>query len=383
MPRRLPLQKDLRRHLLDGHPWIYSEALRAKGEPGEVVDVCDKAGTFLARGVLDPESPIAVRVISLHEDEPVEGLVERRLDEALALRERVIDRATTDAFRLLNGEGDHLPGVVVDVYGGVAVVRFDGAGPRAWAFESLVPALRARLPLATILERSSRGSDAKKLWGADPADEIAVREHGMTLLVDVKRGQKTGAFLDQRENRALVRTLANGRRVLNVFSYTGGFTLAAALGGATSTASVDLAGAALETAARTLKANGVEGSHTMEKADAYRWLRELPSGRFDLIVVDPPSMAPSEKTVARALDAYREINVSAMRALPDGGLLASASCSSHVDEPKFLAMLRDAASRAGRRTRVLTVRGAGADHPFAPGHPEGRYLKFVLLSVAR
>jgi 23S rRNA (cytosine1962-C5)-methyltransferase len=368
--------------IASGHPWIYSDAVRdPAGEPGEIVEIHGSRG-FLALAWLDPLSPIVARVISLDPKERLDNLVARRIAAAMRLRAAVIDRETTTAFRALNGEGDHFPGLVVDVYGKVAVVRFDGAGARAFAHDRLVPVLRKELELETIYERSSRKDGGGGLmFGREPARELDVKEHGMTLLVDVVRGQKTGAFLDQRENRKLVRSIARGRRVLNLFSYTGGFTLAAALGGAQKTVSVDTAKAALETAKRTLERNGVTGDHEMREADAFEAIASVKKDEFDLIVVDPPNMAPSKNTVERALASYRALNVAALAAVESGGFVASASCSSHVDEPAFLSMLADAVAESGRPARIVTVRGAGPDHPYLPGHPEGRYLKFVLLAV--
>jgi len=382
--RKVVLRKDLSGAVRSGHPWIYRDALRSLGEPapGEIVEVADTRGDFLARGYADPDSPIAVRVLTLEADEPVDDtLVGRRVAEAVALRARIIDAQTTDAYRLCNGEGDFLPGVVCDLYAGVHVLQFDGAGARAFG-QRVVRALAARGP-ETIFERSREGGAL--LAGAPPPAEIVIREHGMRLAVDVQRGQKTGLFLDQRENRRLVGTFSRGKSVLNCFSYTGGFSIAAALGGAQHTISVDTAAPALDAARHNFGLNGLDpAAHTLVCEDAFAFLDRCArrGEQFGLVVLDPPSFAPSAAALPRALRAYRDLNTLGLRCVEPGGVLATASCSSHVTADQFLEVLSEAAGRARRRVRVVALRGPGPDHPVAPGHPEGRYLKLVLGVVA-
>jgi 23S rRNA (cytosine1962-C5)-methyltransferase len=381
---KVTLRKAVGPALRRGHPWVYRDALRAAPDvaAGEVVDVVDGRDRFVARGYADPGSPIAVRVLTLDPDEPVDdGLVARRLTEARALRERVIDRTTTDAYRFLHGEGDHLPGIVCDFYAQVAVVRFDGEGARA--FGARIVPLLAAAGATTVYERTRGGGSL--LAGPPPPDELSVREHGMRFLVDIAHGQKTGLFLDQRENRHRLRALAGGRNVLNCFSYTGGFTVAAALGGAMRTVSVDRAAPALETARRTLAANGLDpAAHGQVCEDAFAFLdRAARRGeRFGMVVLDPPSFAPSADALERALAAYRDLNTLGLRCVEPGGLLATASCSSHVTSEAFVEVVATAAAAARRRVRLFELAGAGPDHPVAPAHPEGRYLKFLLGMVA-
>jgi 23S rRNA (cytosine1962-C5)-methyltransferase len=231
-------------------------------------------------------------------------------------------------------------------------------------------------------EPGSEASKLEALSGPPAPDRIVVREHGMKMEVDLARGQKTGAFLDQRENRARIRALAAGRaRVLNLFSYAGGFSIAAALGGAAHVTSVDSAAAAHATAQKSFRLNGLDpGSHAFVSADAFAWLDQARARgeRFDLVVSDPPSFAPSEKARARALTAYRRLHAAAAAVVADGGLLCAASCSSHVTLEDFFGTLDDAA--LGRDDlRVLEVHGQPPDHPTVPAWPEGRYLKLVVL----
>ena len=294
--------------------------------------------------------------------------------------------ARTDAFRVVHGEGDRMPGFVVDRYGPVAIVRTDGdaaAARLADVADALWPAL-ARSGVTSLVHRTGAKGEPPRLdviSGETPPDTLQVEEHGVPFLVDLARGQKTGAFLDQRDNRRRVGEFARGRRVLNLFSYAGGFSLHAALGGAAHVTSVDVAAAAHATAQASFRAAGVDPSrHAFVTADVRAFLDGARVRRefWDLIVSDPPSFAPSERAVPRALAAYRGLHQACAGVLAPSGLLCASSCSSHVDAAAFLDTLDDAA--LGRDDlSVLEVRGAGADHPTLAAFPEGRYLKFVVL----
>jgi 23S rRNA (cytosine1962-C5)-methyltransferase len=387
MPRvKVRLKKELERSIRSGHPWIYADALeRPRGvQTGSVVDVMSK-DKFVARGLYDAKSPIGVRICTLT-DEPVDaGFVHRRLESALRARRGVIDPAQTNAFRWCNGEGDYLPGVVVDVYAGVAVVRLDGDAVRVWrdAVTEAVVALGAPLGVTHVLERS-RGGKAELLHGGAPPNPVEIREHGVKLAVDVMSGQKTGFFLDQRDNRAAIRPYAVGEEVVNLFGYTGGFSVHAALAGAKRVVTVDSAAGALEGARANFTLNGIDPArHEFACEDAFAWLtRARDQGRrFGLVVTDPPSFAPSEKALQKALTAYRDLHALALSIVEPDGIHAAASCSSHVTLEAFLGTLRDASVKTGRRVRILEVRGQPPDHPSLPAFPEGRYLKFVLVRV--
>jgi 23S rRNA (cytosine1962-C5)-methyltransferase len=372
----LRLRKELARAIRGGHPWLYADALDIpRGlHTGSVVDVIGKNGNFLARGLFDAKSPIAVRLYTLDPDEPVDAaLFRRRLAAALASRRFDQD---TNAFRWCNGEGDFLPGVVVDAYDRVAVLRLDGDAVRVFR-DAIARSLVELRDLTHVYERS-RGAKGSALHGAEPG-LVEIREHGVKFSVDVVHGQKTGFFLDQRENRRLLQTFSRGVEVANLFSYTGGFSVYAALAGATRVASVDSAAPALEAARANFRLNGLDpAAHEFACADAFAWLAHK-SSQFGLVITDPPSFAPSEKSVGRALSAYRDLNALALSAVAPGGLLAAASCSSHVGLEAFLGALRDAGEKARRPLRILEVRGQPADHPSLPAFPEGRYLKFVLI----
>jgi 23S rRNA (cytosine1962-C5)-methyltransferase len=348
--------------------------------------VVERDGRFVARGLYDAQSPIAVRVVTLDSRQPIDAaLVHERVAGALRARRGAFDPQETDAFRWVNGEGDFLPGVVVDVYASVAVLRLDGEAVRVWRdwLTAAVVALGRPLGIAHVYERS-RGGQGEPLHGGPPPSPVEIRERGVRFAVDVVHGQKTGFFLDQRENRRAIRPYAAGEEVANLFGYTGGFSVHAALGGARRVVTVDSAQAALAQAKGNFALNGLDpAAHEFASDDAFEWLaRARDSGRrFGLVVSDPPSFAPSERALGRALAAYRDLHALALSVVAEGGVLAAASCSSHVDVEAFLVSLSGAADKARRRVRVLEVRGQPADHPTPPAFSEGRYLKFVISRV--
>ena len=374
-----------------GHPWVFRDALRpvdAAPAGGSAVELRDARGRFVARGLFDDTTPIGVRVLTLEDDEVVdEHLFGRRLERAFDARQALFATAgssdETDAYRLCHGEGDRLPGVVVDRYGEIAVLRLDGGlwrGAIDRLRRLLVPLLRSH-GVEHLALRADGG--LRPLTSAAPPDSVEVSEHGVRMQVDLARGQKTGAFLDQRENRVRVRSLAPGtRRVLNLFSYTGGFSLAAALGGSAEIVSVDTAAAAHDTARRSFALNGLDAqAHAFLAVDAFAYLEDAARRRehFDLVVSDPPSFAPSERAVKKALGAYARLHRAAAGVLAPGGTLCAASCSSHVRLEDFLATLDDAAL-GGRTLCLREIWGQPADHPTLAAWPEGRYLKFAVLS---
>jgi 23S rRNA (cytosine1962-C5)-methyltransferase len=388
--RRLRLARDVAGRLRAGHPWVYREALAPADlgglRSGAVVEVQDPGGRFVARGVYDAASPIAVRAYTLEEGEAVdEALIAARLRTARLARRGAFDPAETTAYRLCNGEGDRLPGIVVDVYAHVAVLRFDGEGAQVWR-DAVREALRELPEVRILYERTPEGpSGVLVSTPGEPAiGEVEIREHGVRLLVDVVHGQKTGFFLDQRDNRLLIKRYARGLRVWNGFCYTGGFSVQAALGGAERVVSVDRAAPALAVARRNFLCNGLDpAAHDFVCADALQQLRQgqAMGQRYGLVIADPPSFAPSERALGRALPAYRDLFAQAMAVVEPGGLLAAGSCSSHVNLEMFLAVLGEAAVQARRPLRILEVRGQPPDHPTLPAFPEGRYLKFVLARL--
>lgn len=389
-PITLRLARDLTRTIKRGHPWIFAEALRQRppappGAPALLLD--NKKGREVARGFYDPQSPLAFRVCTAEPSEPLdERWAENRLARALALRQAVVDPQTT-GFRLFNGEGDGLPGLVCDLYGDVAVLQLDGPGPAGfWNIQGIAEwlAQQQRLSCVYLRGQSRAEGEGSVLSGRLPDGPVRFLENGVHFKVDIVQGQKTGFFLDQRENRQLIRQVAAGRQVLNLFGYTGGFSVYAGLGGASHVSTVDLAGPALEAARQNWELNQLApASHDTVKADAFQFLAQAAQQkqRWDLVIVDPPSFAHSREQVEKAVIAYQGLIAAATAVTKPDGLLAAASCSSHVDLARFLAACEEGISQARRRATVLSITGQPADHPTPLPLPEFRYLKFVLMRV--
>ena len=391
-----------RERIARGHPWVWRDAIASGLEgakPGDEVQVVAADGSPVGRGLADPGSPIAVRMWTRAMHPVDRRLWQARAERACALRTTLFGahssteastEASTDAYRLVHGEGDRMPGFVVDRYAAAAVVRTDGeaAAARLADFvEAAWPALSAS-GVSSIVHRDVHRTKGQGqthtvtlLRGPQPPESLRVVEHGVPFVVDILRGQKTGAFLDQRENRRRVGSVSAGRRVLNLFSYAGGFSAHAVLGGATHVTSVDMSAAAHATAQESFRAAGIDPSrHAFVTAEARSFLdgARARGETWDLVVSDPPSFAPSHKAVARALTAYRALHRACVSVLSPGGILCASSCSSHVDLPTFLETLDDATT-GERDLSVLEVHGAGPDHPTLAGFPEGRYLKFVVM----
>jgi 23S rRNA (cytosine1962-C5)-methyltransferase len=382
-------EKSVRRR----HPWIFSGAVeRVDGEPasGETLLVKSAAGQPVAVAAWSPHSQIRARIWSFESTVRVEAAFFReRVRQAVALRASLPAFRHANALRLVHGESDGLPGVIVDRYGDVLVAQFLSAGAEAWR-EPILDALAAETGCEAIYERSDaevrtlEGLPARTGFarGSREARRCPILEHGLHFRVDVEGGQKTGFFLDQRENRQRVRALADGREVLDAFCYTGGFTVAALAGGAASVTAVDSSAAALEVARENVAANAVDGARAcFEAADAFAFQRQLRDrGRhFDLVVLDPPKFAPTAAQAAKAARAYKDINLLAFKLLKPGGLLATFSCSGGVSGDLFQSIVAGAAADAGVDAKVLERFGAAADHPVALSFPEGEYLKGLLV----
>jgi len=389
------LSKDLARHLRAGHPWVFRKALKQppRMPAGTVVDVAEN-GRFVARGYYDPLSPIAVRILTRDEKEKVDrAFFKRRVAQALKLRRELLDLRDTDAFRALHGESDLLPGVVADVYAGFAVLKLYSAGLTPHR-EAIVSALRENLPdLKGVLGRDELSRDDAEdesdgpaqghvLWGEPPPEKLRMTEYGMKLLVEPYTGQKTGMFLDQRDNRRLVRELAAGRRTLNMFSYTGGFSVAAALGGAPLVVSVDSDADAMALCRENFGLNGIDpGPHAFRAEDGFKALDKLKAEgqSFELIVLDPPAFAKSQRTVEAALDGYASLNRNALALLPPGGVLCTASCSARVSPDQFFTAVKEAAFKAKVDLQLVHQRFQPPDHPVLAQFPQGGYLKFFVF----
>ena len=381
------LRKPLETSLRSGHPWIYLDALAAPADglrDGDVVLVRGRDRRPIGRGYWTAGSPIAVRVLTTTAGTPLPTLVRERVRAALDERRARLAGSGTNAFRWIHGEADLLPGIHVDLYDSVAAIRFDGAGARAFyrelpaillaaAAEAGGPALRA------VIDRQSRAV----LAGVPTAINAVVENH-LRFGVDLEHGQKGGLFLDQRENREEIGRRAAGRRVLNLFGYTGGFSVYAAAGGARVTDTVDLAAPAIAAARDNFTLNQIDPrGHGFDAEDVFTFLtRARAAGQtWDIVISDPPSFAPRKSALPAARAAYRRLHALCATVTAAGGLFCPASCSSHFPRDEFMASVVEGVRAAGRTFDLEVLRGAGFDHPVRDWFPEGDYLKFVIGRV--
>ncbi len=387
-PVTLRLARDLVRSLKRGHPWVFADSLREcpPAPPGIRAVLLDhRRGREVARGFYDAHSPLAFRACTVEPGQALdEQWAEQRLQRALALRRALFDEQTT-GFRLFNGEGDGLPGLICDVYGDRAVIQLDGPGPAGfWRTEGIARRLARLLSVRGVYEQG-RGKEAgRALVGPVPDSPAFFLEQGVQCTADAVQGQKTGFFLDQRENRQRVGRLAAGRRVLNLFGYTGGFSVYAGLGGAEEALTVDMAAPALEMATYHWQLNGLPpGKHRVVRADVFEFLAQAGRSQsaWGVVVADPPSFASAKKAVPKALAAYRKLVAASATVTGPAGILAVASCSSQVQAGDFLQACQEGISRARRRATVLGIYGQPPDHPTPLPGPEFRYLKFVLMRL--
>ena len=383
------------------HPWVFSGAVkRVEGEPqeGDLVDVVDAHGQWMAMGHYQNES-IICKVLTFDADEaalPIEEILRRRIHSAVNYRVTLgfFGDEQTNVFRLVHAEGDYLPGLVTDWYNGVLVLQAHSVG-----MHRLLPVLAELFvhelqtyhgyPLRSVFDKSSAtvpggGAHDGIIWGEETA-ENEVLENDIRLTVNFYEGQKTGFFIDQRENRALVQQLAFDRRLLNCFGYTGGFSLAALKGGADYVETVDISKKAIELCNRNVELNfGSTAPHKGTVADVLQYIQTIKqTGKqaFDFIILDPPAFAKNHRSLQQGLRGYRTINQCAMEAIPAGGLLMTFSCSQAVSKEDFQTMVFTAAMNARRSVRIVRQLPHAMDHPVSIHHPEGEYLKGLLLQV--
>jgi len=387
---QIVLHKDRDRSVRRRHPWVLSGAVaevRGEAPAGAWCEVLSSSGETLGWGHYSPASRLPVRLLTFGKDDPGESLLEERIARAVALRQQHPLLAGTDAVRLVNAEGDGLPGLVADRYADCVVVVLNSAGMDARR-ERIALALARATGAARGFERSDGPARRREslpasegpLWGDAPDGPVVVEERGRRFRVDVVHGQKTGFYLDQRDARDLVERISAGRRVLDLFTYTGGFALAAARGGARSVVAVDASEEALAQAARHL-AEGAPGVDARtRRADAFGFLRG-DAEAYDAIVVDPPPLARRRADVARASRAYKDLLLHALRRVAPGGWVLGFSCSHHVGRDLFRKIAFAASLDAARPVQVVAELGAPADHPVSLDHPEGAYLCGLLLQA--
>ena len=399
--RRLAVRvtPDAARRLRAGHPWLFDRSITSvsgAGDhlPGDLAVVFDPKRSFVAVGLYDPASPIRVRI--LHHGSPAaidEAWWGARLDGALARRSGLAGSGTTTAYRCIHGENDGFPGLVLDRYASTYVLKLYST---AWLphLSMLVPLIGERVGWERLVLRLGRGvqrdrglpegvADGVTIEGTPPSGLIPFLENGLAFEADVVRGQKTGHFLDQRDNRAAFAALCRRRRVLDVFSGTGGFGLAALSKGAASALAVDASKSSIERLTENAAANGFSAAVQTHAGDAFEKMRALvgENARFDAVSVDPPRFASSRRELDGAIRGYHELNLKAMQVLVPGGILATSSCTGVLPDEEFERIVRDAAVDARRRVQVLRRGGQGPDHPWLTAVPEGRSLKHLLARV--
>jgi 23S rRNA (cytosine1962-C5)-methyltransferase len=382
---------------LRGHPWIFSGSIanitgsEAERQPGQTVKVVDSTDKFLAWGALSPESNIRVRVWSQVEDSIISPeFLLRRISKAVKSRDNYFHAEQFNAYRLVHGESDGLPGLIVDKYAKSLVVQFLACGVEYWR-ETIVKQLAGLLYCEQIYERSD--ADVRRLEGLEPRkgllmgrkmNPIEIKEGDRDYFVDVIQGQKTGFFLDQRENRAVIQDLAGHKVVLDCFAYTGGFSVAAMKGGAQHVTALDASSRALQMGEKNLQLNNIPGKHVeMIEVDVFSQLRKFrDAGRtFDMIILDPPKFAPTAAHAQKAARGYKDINLLAFKLLNPGGLLATFSCSGGVSAELFQKIVAGAALDAEVDAKIIRKLGPGVDHPVALNFPEGAYLKGFIIQV--
>ena len=376
--------------LLQGHPWVYgNEIERVEGEiaDGDLVTVVDFRGRYMGTGFYNSRSLITVRLLTHRQEEITDELIAARVRAACGYRRFVMRREGTDSCRLIYGEADRLPGVIADRFGGVIVLQVLALGMERYTQVIADALIACEQPACLLLNnddaiRLKEGMTCftKVLHGELP-EETIISENGVKLAVDVRGGQKTGYFLDQKDNHLFLRQFCRDARVLDCFSYIGGFALNAAMGGAREVTAVDISESAVELIRRNAALNGAQINAVC--ANCFDFLRaQVKAGeKYDVVVLDPPAFTKAHANMANACRGYKEIALSAMRLLPAGGVLATHSCSYHMPEDVFVNTVLSAAQDLHRQVRVITLRRQDIDHPVLAGYPESHYLKSLWLQM--
>jgi 23S rRNA (cytosine1962-C5)-methyltransferase len=393
---QITLKPGRERQIVEGHPWIFSGAVATMPdgfEPGAIVDVLAADGTFIARGYCNTASSIPVRVLTRDPEQAVDrAFLLRRIREAHDLRRLWLDTRTTNAYRVVHGESDYLPGLIIDRYADYVVVQFHTLGVERLR-DLVVDVVQEVLSPTGIHERSDVGtrrpegletSPTGPIAGDPPPELLEICENRVSFLIDITGGQKTGFFLDQRENRLGVQAFSRDREVLNCFSYSGGFSVYAARGKASSVTSVDVSEKAVALARQNLELNRFDpDANPCIAANVFDYLKQCKSDgrKYDLVVVDPPAFAKTRATQGTAVRAYISLNRKAIEITRPGGMLVTASCSTQVDYETFFTVVRHAASAARREVQVIRTHLQAVDHPVSSAFPEGRYLKCLFCSV--
>lgn len=390
--KKIYLKKGKDEALKRFHPWIFSGAINRidKGIlDGDLVDVISTEGEFLAKGHYQ-EGSITVRVVSFR-DETIDVIWwKNRLREAYKLRVELglVDSSQTNCYRLVHGEGDNLPGLIIDIYGTTAVIQAHSIGmykSQKEISQAIMSIMEGRV--TAVYNKSSNtlppsiGLTSIDGYLFGESSEAVVKENGYSFKIDWESGQKTGFFIDQRDNRELVKKYSNGKRVLNTFCYTGGFSIYALKGGAIHVDSVDSSQKAMELVDQNVKLNNYEHQHSSYCSDVFNFMRSQEAAKYDLIILDPPAFAKHQKALTNALQGYKRLNAKAMSMFEESGILFTFSCSQAVSKENFRNAVFSAAALAGKRVKILHQLTQPADHPVNIYHPEGEYLKGLVLYV--
>ncbi|MFT4568472.1 MAG: 23S rRNA (cytosine1962-C5)-methyltransferase [Saprospiraceae bacterium] len=372
------------------HPWIFSGGIISHSdcEDGDLVEVSSQSGDFLAMGYFQHGS-IMVRILSFEKEAIDQEFWDRKIQDAVNLRKDInLPNQSTNVYRLVHGEGDGLSGLVIDVYNNVAVIQCHSVGMHLLR-QNIANALIANLEesIETIYVKS--GNTLPRDYAANNPDEflkgraveVEVKEYDSSFNIDIVNGQKTGFFIDQRENRKLLQQYIKDKSVLNLFSYTGGFSIYALNGGVGSVTSVDVSQRAMDTCDQNVALTGQGDLHTSLTVDVNEYLSEIESNKYDVIIVDPPAFAKSARKSHNAIQAYKRLNIAAIKKIKKGGLIFTFSCSQVIDTVLFYNTITAAAIEAGRTCQVLHRLSQGPDHPVSIFHPEGKYLKGLVLRI--
>lgn len=388
---KLILKSGREKSSLNRHPWVFSGGVKLfpKAKNGSIIEVVDNKEQFLGYGFYAPNSQIVCRVFEFDQQNTDFQSVDywkQKFVNAFTLRKNLVISAQTNCFRLIHAEGDFLPGVIVDIYGTTAVMQILIKGTEL--IENLLVACLHSLGFTHIFRKIKISTheledieQASGWLGGEPTDALVVYENGLKFKVDVEKGQKTGFFIDQRDNRQLLKELSKGKSVLNTFSYTGGFSVYAMDGGASEVHSVDISKDAIKVCDENVALNFKDTSrHTSIAEDCFQYLRKSDK-QYDVVVLDPPAFAKNAKSVPNATRGYKDLNMLGMKKVKPGGLIMTYSCSGNIDKPLFQKIVFGAAADVKRNVRIIRHLGAPADHPINIFHPESEYLKGLLLYV--
>jgi len=389
-PQRLKLTRDLTKHLKRGNPWVFSDAVeKIKAPEGSYTILSSHKNEVLAHGFYSPNINLAFRVLNLGDKKFNDHEVEKRLHRAIANKKHLLSQENK-CFRFLNGEGDELPGVVADFYDGILVLKLDGtASENFWVKEAFATFFmeQKEIPVKCVYFKRKNREEEKGMILAGECDnltDLEFLEHGVKFRTNIIDAAKTGFFLDQRENRNFIRSVSKDKTLLNLFGYTGGFSVYAGLGGASKVTTVDIAPNAIKGAEINWEINHLSPEkHEGICIDAFEFVAEAQKQKkmWDIVITDPPSFAPNQKAVDSAKDAYTKVFADSLKLVKDGGFFAASSCSGHITFEAFLEIVQEALSKSKRRGKVLLIKGQPEDHPFPFALQEMRYLKFVYLQV--